>query len=441
MPLSNLLTDLINDIRDPGVLWQVAAIVVSVALGWFLARSIRTRQRDGEEGHVAAVRAGFTSFAQILTPLLIAGLIWLAKLVLVNFLHNVSLLKVALPIFISLAVIRTALYLLQRVFARHGQLGAALVTFEKIFALLVWAGVALYLAGLWPDLIAFLDGTRLPLGRSDISLAMAIQAAVTVAVLLMLALWAGAALEERLMGMEGMHTSLRVAMARSGRAILIVVAVLFSLQQVGIDLTVLSVFGGALGVGLGLGLQKIASNYVSGFVILLERSLAIGDNITVDKYSGKVARINTRYTVLRSADGTESVVPNEMLVSGAVINSSYADRKTRIATELTIGFDSKLDTLLPQIVAVCKTVKRVMDEPSPEAFLLRFTPDGLLLEVGMWIADPDKGKGDVLSEVNLKIWSLLQAEGVRLPHATRELRIADPRIDGLLDKAATLNAK
>ncbi|RJG14573.1 mechanosensitive ion channel protein [Massilia cavernae] len=423
------------------MLWQVAAIVVCVALGWFMARAIRSRRAEGVEGHAALVRAGFVSFAQILTPLLIAALVWGVKLVLVNFLHNVSLLKVALPIFASLAVIRTAFYLLQRVFARRGQLGAALVTFEKIFALLVWAGVALYLAGLWPDIIAFLNGTKLPLGRSDISLAMAIQAVVSVVVLLMLALWAGTALEERLMGMEGMHTSLRVAMARIGRAILIVVAVLFSLQQVGIDLTVLSVFGGALGVGLGLGLQKIASNYVSGFVILLERSLAIGDNITVDKYSGKVARINTRYTVLRSVDGTESVVPNEMLVSGAVINSSFTDRKTRLVTEVIVGFDTDLASLLPQIVETCRGVKRVMQEPAPEAFLLRFTPDGLLLEVGMWIQDPDKSKGEVLSEANLKIWSLLQAEGVTLPRATRELRLADPRFDVLLDKAATLDSK
>ena len=278
----------------------------------------------------------------------------------------------------------------------------------------MWLGVALYLTGLWPDVFAFLDDTVLPLGRNQVSLATILQAAVSVIVFLMLALWAGTALEERLMRVEGLHTSLRVVMARMSRAVLILVAVLVSLSMVGIDLTVLSVFGGALGVGLGLGLQKIASNYVSGFIILLERSLAIGDTITVDKYTGKVARINTRYTVLRSLDGTDSMVPNEMLVSGAVVNSSLADKKTRIVTLMTVGFDANLDALLPKLVAACAALPRVMEDPAPAAMLNRFAPNGLELEVGMWVANPDL-RGSVLSEANMTIWSLLQAEGISFP--------------------------
>lgn len=416
MPLSNLLNDLLNDIRDPHLLWQAAAVAASVGLGWFLARLIRSNygKESTVEGRNGVVRAGVANFGHVLAPLLIAGLIFVAKLALAPFLHNVSLLRVALPVFGSLAVIRLAFYLLRRVFARHGQIGATILTFEKIFALLVWLAVALYLTGLWPEVFKFLDGTELPLGRNKVSLATIFQAAVSVLVFLMLALWAGTALEERLMRVEGLHTSLRVVMARMSRAVLILVAVLVSLSMVGIDLTVLSVFGGALGVGLGLGLQKIASNYVSGFVILLERSLAIGDTITVDKYNGKVARINTRYTVLRSLDGTDSMVPNEMLVSGAVVNSSLSDKKTRVVTLMTVGFDTRLDDLLPKLEAACAELPRVMKAPAPVAMLNRFAPNGLELEVGMWVADPDT-RGSVLSEANLKIWSLLQAEGVSFP--------------------------
>lgn len=416
MPLSNLLNDLLTDIRDPHLLWQAVAIAVCVGLGWFLARLIRSNIGKGnaEEGRGGVVRAGVASFGHVLAPVLVAALIFVATLALKPFLHNVYLLRVALPVFGSLAVIRLAFYLLRRVFARHGQIGATILTFEKIFALLVWLAVALYLTGLWPEVFAFLDGTELPLGRNKVSLATILQAAVSVAVFLMLALWAGTALEERLMRVEGLHTSLRVAMARMSRAVLILVAVLVSLSMVGIDLTVLSVFGGALGVGLGLGLQKIASNYVSGFVILLERSLAIGDTITVDKYNGKVARINTRYTVLRSLDGTDSMVPNEMLVSGAVVNSSLSDKKTRVVTLLTVGFDTRLDELLPKLETACVSLPRVMASPAPTAMLNRFAPNGLELEVGMWVADPDM-RGSVLSEANMKIWSLLQAEGVTFP--------------------------
>lgn len=421
MPLSNLLTDLINDFREPDLLWQAGATVLCVALGWFLARLVRNAY-SRDEGRGGVLRVGVANFGHVLTPLLVAGLIWVFKLVLELFLHNVSLLRVALPVFGSLAVIRMAFYLLQRVFGRRGPLGAAIVTFEKVFALLVWLGVALYLTGLWPEVLGFLDNTELPLGRHQVSLATILKAAVSVVVLLMLALWAGAALEERLMGVDGLHTSLRVAMARMSRAVLILVAVLVSLSLVGIDLTVLSVFGGALGVGLGLGLQKIASNYVSGFVILLERSLTIGDTITVDKYSGKIARINTRYTVLRGADGTESVLPNEMLVSGAVINSSLADRKTRVATQLTVAFDTNLDTLLPQLGRVCVGIPRVLDDPLPAAIFNRFAPNGLELEVGMWIGDPENGRGDVLSEANMRIWTLLQSLDITLAPAITELK-------------------
>lgn len=416
MPLSNLLTDLINDLRDPRILWQAAAIGVCLALGWFIARLIRQQmgRHSEEEGRRGAVRAGVASFGHVLTPLLVTGLIFLSIVVMRPILQNVYLLRVALPIFASLAVIRVAFYLLRRVFARHGQIGATILTFEKIFALLVWLAVALHLAGLWPEVFEFLDDTVLPLGRNKVSLATILQATVSVVVFLMLALWAGTALEERLMRVEGLHTSLRVAMARLSRAVLILVAVLMSLSMVGIDLTVLSVFGGALGVGLGLGLQKIASNYVSGFVILLERSLAIGDTITVDKYTGKVARINTRYTVLRSLDGTDSMVPNEMLVSGAVVNSSLSDKKTRVVTLMTVSFDANLDDLLPKLEAVCASLERVMDDPAPAAMLNRFAPNGLELEVGMWIANPDM-RGSVLSEANMKIWSLMQAEGITFP--------------------------
>ncbi|UUZ52930.1 mechanosensitive ion channel [Massilia sp. H-1] len=297
--------------------------------------------------------------------MLIASLIGIAKLVALPYLGNVKLLQVALPLVGSVAVIRMVFYLLRRAFARRGPLGAALVTFEKIISLIVWLALALYLTGMWVGVLDYLDTTKLPLGKhGGIALSAILQGAVSVVVTLMLALWGlAAALEERLMGVSGLHPSLRVVTARLGKSLLIVIAVLASLSLVGIDLTVLSVFGGALGVGLGLGLQKIASNYVSGFVILLERSLSIGDMILVDKFSGKVTQINTRYTVLQGLDGTETVIPNEMLISGPVQNLSLSSRQVRVATQLTVAFDTDLANLMPKIVEVCKSVERVLADP------------------------------------------------------------------------------
>jgi small-conductance mechanosensitive channel len=192
---------------------------------------------------------------------------------------------------------------------------------------------------------------------------------------------------------------------------------------VGIDLTVLSVFGGALGVGLGLGLQKIASNYISGFVILLDRSLTIGDMITVDKYSGKVTQINTRYTVLQGLDGVESIVPNEMLVSGAVQNSSLSNKMLWISTNVSVAYDTDLDFALALLEKAAASVERVSKTQPPSAQLLSFGADGLDLRVGFWISDPENGRGGVTSDVNRAIWRALKDNRISVPFPQREMRI------------------
>lgn len=433
MPLSNLLTELFEDLDKPVILWQAGIILVCMAVGWGLARLLRGTYANPQDGSGSVVQAGVAHFSYVLTPVLIASLIGIAKLVALPYLGNVKLLRVALPLVGSVAVIRMVFYLLRRAFARRGPLGAALVTFEKIISLIVWLALALYLTGMWVGVLDYLDTTKLPLGKhGGIALSAILQGAVSVVVTLMLALWAGAALEERLMGVSGLHPSLRVVTARLGKSLLIVIAVLASLSLVGIDLTVLSVFGGALGVGLGLGLQKIASNYVSGFVILLERRLSMGDMIKVDKFDGRVAQINTRYTVLSAPDGSETVVPNEMLISGAVQNYSLPTRKVRIATQLTVAYGTDIEKLLPLLAQACLGIERVMADPAPDAVMLRFGADGFELEVGMRILDPEAGWGGIISEANIRIWKVLQEHGVGMPYPTRDIRIVEPDVAKLL---------
>ncbi len=429
MPLPKLLSDLISDLRDPDLLWQPLAIVLSITIGWALARfiraQVRSRSSDAEnEGRGVAMR----SFARVLGPLLILGLLFLSRYVLSRYQH-VNILNVAVPLAASFVLIRTAFYLLRRVFARGGgQLGAAFQTFEKVFALLVWGAVALYITGVWPDIIHYLEHTTLPIGRNKVALADILQAAASVVVLLVLALWAGAALDERLMGVQGLNMSLRVVLARVSRALLIVVAVLVSLSMVGIDLTVLSVFGGALGVGLGLGLQKIASNYVSGFVILLERSLSIGDMITVDKYSGIVSQINTRYTVLKGLDGVDTVLPNEMLISSVVQNQSLSSRNIRGSTTVTVAYGSDLDVVIPLLESLAVGIPRVLETPAPGVSLNAFKPDGFELELGFWVVDPESGKGGVVSEINKRIYKLVQSGDIKLAQPALDPRVVDAQI-------------
>lgn len=418
--LSTLLSDLWTDLRDPGLLWQLAALVASLMLGWALARAARGKLTS-HDMQLRVMRLGVESFSRVSWPLLALVLITVAKLLLEQW-FPVNLLRVAIPLIGSFALIRTAFYVLRRVFAREGNAGAFLLMFEKVFATIVWCGVALYITGLLPALMQYLDETLIPVGRHKTSLLVMIQAAASVVVTLMLALWAGAVLEERLMRMESMHTSLRAVMARLGRAVLILVAVLTSLSLVGIDLTVLSVFGGALGVGLGLGLQKIVSSYVSGFIVLLERSLTIGDVVAVDKYVGQVTQINTRYTIVRSMDGVETVVPNEMLVSGPVQNYSLTDRMLRLVTRITVAYQTDIEAALRLLEATTAQIERVAKDPGPQAFLAKFDPDGFEVEVGFWIADPENGRSNVLSEVNCAIWKVLQENQIEVPYPQREVR-------------------
>jgi len=430
MPLTSLIDDLLDDLSRPGMPWQVGSIVASILLGWLVARLVQGwwhRRR----GDADSVHPGVASFTRVVAPLLVVGFLGLAQLILDKYRFHTNIVKVAIPIFCSLAVIRLVFYLLRRVFARRGQLGETFVTFEKIFVLVVWAAVALYISGMWPDLFHFLDSYQLQYGpkrSSRVSLADVLQAIVSVVVLLMLALWAGTALEERLMGMTALHSSLRAALARVGRAILIVGAVLFSLNLVGIDLTVLSVFGGALGVGLGLGMQRIASNYVSGFIILLERSLSIGDMISVTNFTGKVTQINTRYTVLQGLDGVETVVPNEMLISGAVQNQSLTNRRVRASTKVTVAYGSDLDVVMPLLVEQAVGTPRVLEDPAPGCSLSRFGPEGYELDLGFWIADPENGQGGVAAQINRKIYALVSSGQVTLGYPSVDTRLLDNHI-------------
>jgi len=244
------------------------------------------------------------------------------------------------------------------------------------------------------------------------------------------------------MGVTSLTPNSRVVVSRLLKALLAVVAVLVALSLVGIDLTVLSVFGGALGVGLGLGLQRIASNYVSGFIILLDRSLTIGDMITVDKYYGAVSQINTRYTVIKSLDGTETIVPNEMLVSSPVINHSYTDRKVRVAVKVSVAYAADVDRALQVLVDAARSQPRVLAEPAPASFITGFGADGIDLEVGFWIRDPEEGTLAVRSDIARGLLQRFKDENIEIPFPQRDIRITgiplelDRGKDGQISRAA-----
>ena len=186
---------------------------------------------------------------------------------------------------------------------------------------------------------------------------------------------------------------------------------LFALQAVGIDLTLLSVFGGALGVGIGLGLQKLASNYIAGFTILLDRSIRMGDMITVDGRHGIVTSVTSRYVVVRSLDGVEAIVPNETLVTTTVLNHSYTSKNSRVALALQISYDSDVDLALKIMVDAGERA-RARAEGAERAGGIRrpaSRENGIDLELGFWVGDPENGQGELRSALNRDDLRSLQA--------------------------------
>ncbi len=409
-----VLADFWADLDRADVVWQGGALVVCLLLALLIARLVRQRQL-GEAG--TAMHLGYGGLRRIAFPASALVLVLAARAVLQPFQH-VNLLSVAVPLLASLAVIRIVFFVVRLSFK-----GPWLASFEKIFALIAWSVVALHLTGLLPSVLEFLEGVQFSVGRQQLNLWLILQGLGAVLATLLVALWIGGTIETRLMAAQGLDANLRVVFSRLAKAVLIVLAVLIGLPMVGIDLTTLSVFGGAVGVGLGFGLQKIAANYISGFIILLDRSLRIGDLIAVGDSKGVVTQITTRYTVIKGGSGVEAIVPNEVLVGSVVLNESYTDTKVRLNLPVQVSYGADLERAMAILVAAAAAQPRVLPDPPPQAFLVAFADSGINLELAFWITDPHTGVQEVRSDINLQIWRDLKKAGIEIPFPQREVRI------------------
>lgn len=345
-------------------------------------------------------------------PVLAVALAFVARRLLPVWGVAPALFKLVLPLLVSLAVIRLA----ARVMARAFPDSRLIKSIERIGSWLIWMGAALWVTGLLPLFLDALDDISWKFGTVRLTLLNLIEGGLTSFIVLLLALWLSSAIEAQLLKRESLDMSMRKIAANAVRALLLFIGLLFALSAAGIDLTALGVLGGALGVGLGFGLQKLASNYVSGFVILAERSLRIGDMVTVDGFEGRVTDITTRYTVIRSLGGREAIVPNEMLITQRVENSSLADPRVLLSTVVQVDYDCDVESVMKSLVAALAGVPRVMSDPGPSVQLTRFADSGIELTVYFWIMDPENGSGGVRSNVNLAIWRTLKQLGVDIPY-------------------------
>jgi small-conductance mechanosensitive channel len=396
---------------------EVGAILACFAVGWAIDRRLHVSSHG--ESKMAKLGAG--SVNRLVFPLTTLVLLLLVRGAVPQF-HTSPFFPIAIPLVIALAVIRLCVYALRNLFGENNPLPLS----ERAVSFTIWGLLLLYFLGITQEILGILEAAELTIGRSTINLRDLGRDAVIVMLALMISLWISGLIEQWILAMPNVDRNARVVMAKFFKAVLLVVGVLISLPLLGIDLTVLSVFGGALGVGIGLGLQKLASNYIAGFTILLDRSIRLGDMITVDNRFGVVTKLTSRYVVVRSLDGIEAIVPNETLATTTVLNHSYSSRNARVALTLQISYDSDLDLAMRLVNQIARDQPRVLNAPNPPAVtVLRFAESGIDLELAVWISDPENGQGELRSAMYVAIWKAFGTQGIKIPYPRRDIRVLD----------------
>ena len=403
------LASVLAALGGPSTLVELGVVILCLLLAYLVVRLLR-----GAQTPPASIWFGARNIDGVLFPALALLLVLLARLLLASLLP-LALFKLAVPLLTSLLLIRVAVRVLRAQFPAS----PAVRVLERWLSWLVWLALVLWLTGLLPLLLKGMEGISWKLGDAVVSLRSLLEAALSAVLVLLGVLWLSAAIEARLLAGATDNLSLRKIAANATRALLLLVGLLLALTAAGIPIAALGVLGGAVGVGIGFGLQKLAANYVSGFVILAERSLRIGDMVKVDNFEGRITDINTRYTVVRALNGRESIVPNEMLITQRVENSSLADPHLAVNTVVQVAYGTDLDALMPKLVAAVVAVPRVVANPPPAVQLSQFAADGLELTIGFWIADAHNGQGNVRSDVNLALLRTLNTLGVEIPFPQR----------------------
>jgi small-conductance mechanosensitive channel len=416
--LTRLFSELWSDLQRPAILWQVVALAACLGVAYLIERGVLAWMAARPGGDGVGLRLSRGGLRRVLFPLVAVALVFVARSLLGHY-QRVYLLNLAIPLLGSLAVIRLVVYALRQAFGHSSWMAG----FERVFAALAWSIVALHILGWLPELIGGLEAVGFKVGKTQLSLWLLLQGLASVLATLLVALWVAGLVEQKLMGTEGLDASVRLVLVRVAKSLLVLVAVMIALPMVGIDLTTLSVFGGALGVGLGFGLQKIAANYVSGFIILLDRSIRIGNVITVGQDRGVVSHITTRYTVLSAGTGVDVIVPNETLVGSVVQNETFSSTRMLLALNFQVAYETDLDRAMAILAEVAKQSPRTLPDPEPKAFLVSFGDNGINLRLLVWINDPQEGTLGVTSAINLAVWRGFREAGIQIPFPQREVRI------------------
>jgi len=397
------------------MLAAIGAAAVHRTLGRFLLESTSL------EGTRKLKRITLRSAQRIVFPLSMLLGVLVGRAVLRSLQLDVVLLYLAVPLLLSLAAIRLTVYVL-----RQGlQPGPAVKAWEHLISTSIWVLFALHLTGVLPDVIKALDAFGYTIGGIRISLFTALQFGVAVGILMVLATWLTRTIERLLSRSTHISPGAKIGLSKTIKFVLYTLAALLALNAAGIKLGALAVFGGALGVGLGFGLQRIASNFISGFILVFDRSIRPGDVISINDKFGWVQELRARYIVVRDRDGVETLIPNENLITTEVINWSYSDPQVRLKLPVQISYGDDPQLAMEILLQAAQASARVIKDPAPAARLMGFGDSGIDLELRVWIRDPQQGVANVRSDVNLAIWKGFKEAGITIPFPQQDLYVKE----------------
>ena len=394
----------------------LAAVVIALIVNRYVQKGLERRL----ESQLGTFHMLSLNFAQRLAmPLLLLLAVSLVRLAMVHYGYLTPLIDVIARLLVALALVRLIVYALRVGIAP----GPALKAWEKIISTTIWALVALYILGWLPAIESFLEQMAITVGESRFSLLMVVKLVVLCALYVLLALWLSGLIEQRLQNARTISISLRVGIAKVVKVALLTVAFLLAMSEAGLNLATLTVFGGALGVGIGFGLQKIVSNFISGFILLGDRSIRPGDVISIGDTFGWVRELRARYVVVRDRDGVETLIPNENLVTTDVINWSYSDRHVRVKIPVQISYADDPEQAMAIMEQAATANDRVLKNPEPAVRLMSFADSGIALELRVWLLDPQEGIGSVRSDINLAIWRGFKEAGITIPYPQRDVHL------------------
>jgi small-conductance mechanosensitive channel len=414
-PLALVLEAFAGGATRTQLLYQAGVAAGGMLLAWIVARSLCARINVDPKW-----KFGKGDFERVATPWLALALVWGGKLVLARF-QDTDLLQIVVTLLLVYAIIRTSIYVLGHVIPEGGFQHAVI----RIVHWTAWIGAVLYVTGMLPEALAFLDSHGFTFGKNktEVTLLDLLKGVGALFLTIAFALYLSRITESRVLASEHMQMTTRVVIAKVVRISMLFIAIFIALPMAGIDVTTLSIFGGALGVGLGFGLQKIASNYVSGFIVLLDRSLRIGDVVTVDGKKGEVKAIESRFTVIKGDNGVESIIPNEKLITESVQHHTYSDPKVSVVIGVWVAYESDVQLACDLLVEIAHSHKRVIADPGPLARVKQLGDHGIELELTVWIADPAAGEADLKSSLFKDVLRRFRESKIEIPYPRREIRL------------------